>query len=78
MFSLRETDDGKFIYRCHACGWEYELMATDQAIAVDQAVAYTQSHKCAAHSSFPVNIRELRRQVNHSLGVPGKAECDVC
>jgi hypothetical protein len=30
MFSLKETDAGKFIYRCHACGWECELMATDQ------------------------------------------------
>jgi hypothetical protein len=26
MFSLRETEDGKFLYRCHACGWECELM----------------------------------------------------
>ena len=40
MFSLRETVDGKFIYRCHECGMESELMAADQA------VAFSQSHKC--------------------------------
>jgi hypothetical protein len=29
MFSLQETEDGKFIYRCHSCGWEYELVGPD-------------------------------------------------
>jgi hypothetical protein len=53
MFSLRETEDGKFLYRCHACSWECELMATDQVTAADQAVAYNQTHKCAAESSSP-------------------------
>ena len=33
MFSLRETDDGRFIYRCHRCGSECELAASDQAMA---------------------------------------------
>ena len=46
MFSLRETVDGKFIYRCHECGIESELMAKDQAVAADQAVAFSQSHLC--------------------------------
>jgi hypothetical protein len=53
MFSLRGTEDGKFIYRCHACGWECELMATDQVTAADQAVACDQTHKCVAESSPP-------------------------
>jgi hypothetical protein len=46
MFSLRETADGNFIYRCHGCDSETELMATDQIVAADQAVAYSQTHKC--------------------------------
>jgi hypothetical protein len=46
MFSLTETVDGKFIYRCHECGSETELMATDLMMAADQAVAYSQTHKC--------------------------------
>ena len=50
MFSLRETADGKFIYHCHGCGLESELMATDQVMAADQAVAYSQTHKCALAS----------------------------
>jgi hypothetical protein len=57
MFSLRETVDGKFIYRCHECGIESELMSTNKAIAVDQALAFSQSHQCAqkAPSSFANN-----------------------
>jgi hypothetical protein len=51
MFSLRETEDGKFMYRCHTCGWECELMAPDQATAADQAIASNQTHKCAAQPS---------------------------
>jgi hypothetical protein len=51
MFSLRETEDGKFIYRCHSCGWECELAAPDQSTAADQAVAFNQTHKCAAEVS---------------------------
>ena len=53
MFSLRETEDGNFLYRCHACGWECELMATDRVTAADQAVACNQTHKCVAESSSP-------------------------
>jgi len=48
MFSLKETADGKFIYRCHSCDSETELMALDQMMAADQAVAYSQTHKCTA------------------------------
>jgi DNA-directed RNA polymerase subunit RPC12/RpoP len=51
MFSLQETEDGKFMYRCHTCGWECELMAPDQAIAADQAIACNQTHKCGTQSS---------------------------
>ena len=40
MFSLREIADDKFIYRCHECGWESEIMTKEQAIA------YTRSHGC--------------------------------
>ena len=53
MFSLRETVDGKFIYRCHECGMESELMATDKAIAADQALAFSQSHQCAPKAAPP-------------------------
>jgi len=48
MFSLRETETGKFIYRCHTCGWEHELTATDKVAAADEALACNQTHKCAA------------------------------
>ena len=47
MFSLRETESGKFIYRCHACGWERELTAMDQVAAADEAPACNEAHKCA-------------------------------
>ena len=54
MFSLRETVDGKLIYRCHECGLESELMATDKAIAADQALAFSQSHQCAQKAASPL------------------------
>ena len=41
MFSLREIADGKFIYRCHQCGWESEITTTEQRIATEQAIAYS-------------------------------------
>jgi hypothetical protein len=47
MFSLRETEAGKFIYRCHACGWEHELAATAKVAAADEAVSCSETHKCA-------------------------------
>jgi hypothetical protein len=51
MFSLQETEDGKFIYRCHSCGWECELVAPDKVTAADQAIACSQTHKCVAEVS---------------------------
>jgi hypothetical protein len=48
MFSLREVDDDKFIYRCHQCGWESEIMTTEQA------VTYSRSHKCDPKSASSV------------------------
>jgi len=50
MFSLRETADGKFIYRCHECGWEFEFTAKNQVGAAEQAVAYAQSHQCSPNA----------------------------
>jgi hypothetical protein len=47
MFSLRETEEGKFIYRCHACSLEHELRATDKVAAADEAVGCSETHKCA-------------------------------
>lgn len=47
MFSLRETESGKFIYRCHGCGREIELTAMDKVAAADEAVACNETHKCA-------------------------------
>jgi len=46
MFSLREIESGKFIYRCHGCGSERELKAIDQVAAADEAVACNAAHKC--------------------------------
>jgi hypothetical protein len=40
MFSLTEIEDGKFIYRCHVCGLDSEIMTTEQS------VAYSRSHQC--------------------------------
>ena len=59
MFSLKETADGEFIYRCHGCGSEVELMATDQAMAADQAIAYSQTHKCALASLASEKTRRV-------------------
>ena len=47
MFSLTETEIGKFIYRRNGCGSEHELTATNQVAAVDEAVACDEAHKCA-------------------------------
>ena len=40
MFSLKEISDDAFVYRCHECGWESEIMTKQQAIYYDR------SHKC--------------------------------
>jgi peptide subunit release factor 1 (eRF1) len=47
MFSLREVEDDKFIYRCHQCGWESEIMTREQAIT------YSRSHQCPPKSANP-------------------------
>jgi hypothetical protein len=48
MFSLREIEDNKFVYRCHQCGKESEIMTTEQ-VAV-----YSRLHKCSPESASPV------------------------
>ena len=50
MFSLREVEDGKFIYRCHACGLESETMTTEQA------VVYSRSHQCSPKAAIPAVV----------------------
>jgi len=50
MFSLREVEDGKFIYRCHACGLESETMTTEQA------VVYSRSHQCPPKAAIPAVV----------------------
>jgi hypothetical protein len=45
VFSLREVADDKFIYHCHQCGWESEIMTTEQA------VTYSRSHQCSPKSA---------------------------
>lgn len=51
MFSLREIADDKFIYRCHECGWESEVMTKEQAIT------YTRSHGCAMQpEKLPIRV----------------------
>ena len=45
MFSLREVEDNKFVYRCHQCGKESEIMTTEQ-VAV-----YSRLHKCSPESA---------------------------
>jgi hypothetical protein len=47
MFSLTEIEDGKFIYRCHECGLDSEIMTTEQA------VAYSRSHQCPPKTLTP-------------------------
>lgn len=46
MFSLRETESGSFVYRCHGCGREIELKAMDKVAAADEAVACNETHEC--------------------------------
>ena len=53
MFSLRETESGKFIYRCHGCGWERELTATERVAAADEALACNKTHKCSTELPSP-------------------------
>src|ERR1700675_2408383 len=47
MFSLTEIEDGKFIYRCHVCGLDSEIMTTEQA------VTYSRSHQCPPNPLTP-------------------------
>jgi len=47
MFSLRETESGKFVFRCQGCGWEREFTPADQVAAADQALAWHEAHRCA-------------------------------
>ena len=47
MFSLSETEKGRFIYRCHGCAWGSELTATDQIAAADEAITCSKLHNCA-------------------------------
>jgi hypothetical protein len=47
MFSLTEIEDVKFIYRCHVCGLDSEVMTTEQA------VAYSRSHQCPPKTLTP-------------------------
>lgn len=47
MFSLSQTENGKFTYRCHGCGRESELTATDQVAAADEAITCNEAHKFA-------------------------------
>jgi hypothetical protein len=46
MFSLKETEHGKFAYRCQACGWQRELTASDRMMAVNEALTCSERHKC--------------------------------
>jgi hypothetical protein len=48
MFSLTETEKGHFTFRCHGCGGEIELIATDQVAAADEALTCKEVHDCAA------------------------------
>jgi hypothetical protein len=54
MFSLREVEDDKFIYTCHQCGWESEIMTNEQT------VAYSRLHTCAPKSASPVVQESLK------------------
>jgi hypothetical protein len=47
MFSLIETEKGKFTYHCHGCGWEIELTTTNQIAAADEASTSKRVHHCA-------------------------------
>ena len=60
MVTLRETVDGKFIYRCHECGMESELTARDKVVAADEAIALSQSHQCAPKAVPPLAKNLLR------------------
>jgi hypothetical protein len=46
MFSLRETEHGRFVYRCQSCGWQRELTVSDRIMAVNEALACSEWHKC--------------------------------
>lgn len=62
MFSLREAESGEFIYRCHGCGWDCELTATDQLAAAVGAMACKEAHKCAVEMRPPSSdTREQHR-----------------
>ena len=44
MFSLKEIGEDRFVYRCHECGWESEVMTKQEAIE------YSRSHECAPNA----------------------------
>ena len=43
-FSLIETAEGNFLYQCHGCGSEIQLIAPDQKLALLQAAVCSQRH----------------------------------
>jgi hypothetical protein len=52
MFSPREIDNDQFIYGCHACGWESDVMTTEEAISCSR------SHKCWSRVDFEQSANE--------------------
>jgi len=60
MFSLREVEDGTFIYRCHACGLESETMTTEQA------VVYSRSHQCPPKAAVRAVVKSQKTNENNA------------
>jgi len=60
VFSLREVEHGKFVYRCQGCGWQCEFESSDLIMAVNQALACSESHKCT-EPELPGSAKEEER-----------------
>ena len=52
MFSPGEIDNDRFTYGCHACGWESDVMTTEEAISCSR------SHKCWSRVDFEQSANE--------------------
>ena len=77
MFSLKETEHGKFVYRCQACGWQCEIETLDRIMAVNQAIACSQFHKCT-EPELPEIAKEEKQRIHESVRTFARAiGCEI-
>ena len=65
MFSPREIDNDQFIYGCHGCGWESDVMTTEEAISVAARISVGRE---STSNNRQANGRLVLNQPDATLG----------